>query len=175
MNILQPVYAFCLVLPSAVPTLSDTEKTQREIFHMGYVQDPQMLEIIASLGKEYLSDPILMEDETAMAKGILTYIGPDVVAHGRFVPPKDFYIPEQQLEVMRNKVFPDEGCRIERLIFAENSGFIVLLIDATDKPTEHYLTTCFLGAVLTALGAEIDGTPIQSIDNMDYMIRKIIN
>ena len=146
-----------------------------EIAHVGYIEDPKIQEMVTSLGSEYLGEPIQSEDGRRLAKGILTYIGPSLVSNGRFVPPDDFYIPEQQLEIMSRKIFPEEGCRIERLIFAQDDGFIVLLIDATDTPTEEYITKCFMGAVLAALGEEIDGTPIQTLAEMDQHIRSIIN
>lgn len=75
---------------------------------------------------------------------------------------------------MNRKTFPDEGCRLERLIFGPNDDFIVLLVNATDTPTEEDILTCFLGAVLTALGKELDGTPIQTVAEMDQQIRRIL-
>ena len=155
-------------------TISTLHQLSEHADRTDTIEDPKFEKLLASLGREYLGKPVQFEESRKPAKGILTYIGPSLVLNGRFVPPNDFFIPEQQLEVMNRKTFPDEGCRLERLIFGPNDDFIVLLVNATDTPTEEDILKCFLGAVLTALGEELDGTPIQTVAEMDQQIRRIL-
>lgn len=156
-------------------TVAQESESERKIELLGHIEDPFFEEMISKMGRDYLGLSKNADTCRNFARAVITYIGPNLVSDGRFVPPEGFHIPEQQLEIMSEKVFPEEGCRIERLIFGHENAFIVLLVDATDDPDKEYIETCFLGAILAALGEDIDGSPILSRTEADALIRSIVD
>lgn len=147
----------------------------RTIPLLGYIEDQGYLAIAEEIRSEYLTDISSRDLDRFYASALVTYIGPSLVENGNFMPPPNFHIPGEQLEVLSRKVFPDEGCRIERLFFENKDQFIVLLVDASDTPSQGYIETCLLGATLTALGEELDGRPVMTNSEMRTQIEEIVN
>jgi len=147
----------------------------RTIPLLGYIEDQGYLTIAEEIRSEYLTDISIRDLDRFYASALITYIGPSLVQNGNFMPPHNFHIPEQQLEVLSGKVFPDEECRIERLFFENKDKFIVLLVDASDTPSQGYIETCLLLATLTALGEELDGKPRLPNSEMRTQIEEIVN
>jgi hypothetical protein len=156
-------------------TVAQESESEWKIGLTGYIEDPFFQEMISEMGRDFLGHSNKADTNRNFARAIVTYIGPNLVSDGRFVPPEGFHISEQQMEIMSGKIFPEEGCRIERLVFAHENAFIILLVDATDDPSREYIETCFLGAILAALGEDIDGTPIPSRFEADALIRSIVD
>lgn len=141
---------------------------------VGYIEEPEFLELANEIRAEFLTLRTLSADRS-LAQAIVVYIGPNLVSQGRFVPPDDFYIPPDQLEILERKIFPEEGCRIERIFFSANQSYIVQLFDASDEPSSQYIEQCLLLAVATALGENLDGKPVISNAEMRELIRGIVD
>jgi hypothetical protein len=141
---------------------------------VGYIEEPEFLELANEIRAEFLTLRTLSADRS-LAQAIVVYIGPNLVSQGRFVPPDDFYIPPDQLEILERKIFPEEGCRIERIFFSVNQSYIVQLFDASDAPSSQYNEQCLLLAVATALGENLDGRPVKSNEELRELIRGIVD
>lgn len=155
--------------------LTESLAQTRTIPLLGYIEDQGYLAIAEEIRSEYLTDISIRDLDRFYASALVTYIGPSLVENGSFMPPPNFHIPGEQLEVLSGKVFPNEECRIERLFFENKEQFIVLLVDASDTPSQGYIETCLLLATLTALGEELDGKPLLQNSEMRTQIEEIVN
>lgn len=119
---------------------------------VGYIENQEFSDIAEHIRTEFLSHKFIPEEGRDLATGIVTYIGPDIVSNGHFVPPEGFYIPPSQLQYMTDRNFPEEGCKIERLMYRAAGDYLVLLVDASDDPLPEYIEKCLLLATLSASG-----------------------
>ena len=155
--------------------LTNTEMKKIEIPVLGYIEEDEYLNIAHKIKSDYLSGIANNKRERIFAQALVAYIGPSLVENGKFVPPPNFYIPPDQLEIMAGKIFPDEECIIERLVFKAEKQFIVLAVDASDTPSQENIERCLLGATLAALGEDLDGQPIMPNSEMRNLIEEIVN
>ena len=142
---------------------------------LGYIEQPEYFSIANQIETDYLSGITNNENNRVLARALVAFIGPSLVESGEFVPPQNFYLPPDQLEVMAKKTFSNEGCRIERLIFPAERQFIVLLVDASDNPSQGYIESCMLAATLTALGKDLNGQPQMTNAELRSLIKRYVN
>ena len=155
--------------------LTTTEMKKIEVPILGYIEQEEYLNIAHQIKSDYLSGIANNKSDRIFAQALVAYIGPSLVENGKFVPPPNFHIPPDQLEVMAGKIFPDEECRIDRLIYKAENQFIVLLVDASNSPSKGYIERCLLGATLAALGEDLDGQPVMPNSEMRNLIKEIVN
>lgn len=141
---------------------------------LGYIENPEFLALAQEIAAQFLTFEAAPGPERQVAKAIVAYVGPDVISDGRFIPPEDYYIPPEQLEMLSQKAFPNEGCRVERLWFSSKSAYIVLVVEASDQPTGDYIEHCLLLAVLTSLGEQTDATPVQTPKALRDRVREVV-
>lgn len=143
-----------------------------------YFANPEFLEMAEQIWDEFLSHETRPSKARQMALAMMTYIGPEVVSGNRFIPPDGHNLSQMDLEMMAEKSFPDEGCRIERLWLTHPDHYgeyMVLLVDASDHPSYEYIESCLLLATATAIGEDLDGQPIMTNDALRDFLRKAVN
>lgn len=141
----------------------------------GFVENSKVSDYIIDLDEKFFSRPLKPRAGKKTAFALVFYIGPNLISSNKFIPPDDFYIPPQQLEVMENKTFPNEGCRIERLIFPSSGDFVVLAVDATKEPNIEHVHECILIAALAAVGEEMHNVPVTSNGQLMEQLREIVS
>ncbi|MDG1075679.1 MAG: hypothetical protein P8P65_03370 [Planktotalea sp.] len=161
-------------LTFAQTTDQEDHSTRVQIPIIGDIDNPEFLETTQDLGTEIFSHEFLVTNERKLAVAIAVFVGPDVVSDGQFIQPQDLYMDPRLLEIMSNKVFPDTGCRIERLWFENSNKYFVLLIESSEQPQIEYLEQCLLGSAMTALGEELDGNPIQTAKEMRTQLDTLV-
>ena len=171
------VLVFLNVTSSAVKSGDDiaTEQVgEGQIPLVEYFENQEFSGIAEQIRTEYLSHNFVPNEGRDLALAIVTYIGPSVISKGRFVPPQGFYISPGQLEYMTGRFFPEEGCRVERIWFATEGDYYVLLVDASDHPSPEYIEECLLLATLTALGERMGETEVQPVHVLRNRILEIV-
>lgn len=139
----------------------------------GKIDDPNLAKIVTSLYNDYFINPIFLPRSRETAQHIEIYIGSRFVEQNRFVPPVEETFSEAHLSAFEGKVFPSTGCKIERLHFPDRT-FVVLLVDATKEPSSEKSEVCILGAILTALGEDLDGRDVDDSITLSQQIEDII-
>lgn len=172
----------CLVVSLASSTLAQqntgspkqTGSGKQQIPILGFAQDNEVTDFITTIESDFFLEGFNEVPDRRLARAISIFIGPDLVLNGAFVPPSEFYMSPSQLEIMSGKTFPNEGCRVERLIFSETGDYVVLLVDASTQASFEYHQNCILSAALTSLGEPLDGTPTLSSSELYQRLQGVV-